>query len=113
MKSGNKKSEFNHRAVYGLIAVAGGLAVSILFLMSDGKPAGSQAADLKTLPETAAVESAPATPIQPPVAKVVEVPKLVSSDTHSETAKPVEMLKPAKAAAPKAKDRRPKIKDQS
>ena len=103
MKSGNKKSEFNHRAVYGLIAVAGGLAVSILFLMSDGKPAASQAADLKTLPETVAVETVPPTPTQPHVAKVAEAPKLVSSDTHSATAKPVELLKPTKATAPKAK----------
>ncbi len=99
MKSGNKKSEFNHRAVYGLIAVAGGLAVSILFLMSDGKPAASQAADLKPMPETAAVETVPATPTKAPVAKVVEAPKLVSSNAHSETAKPVELLKPAKPQA--------------
>lgn len=103
MKSGNlkKKSEFNHRAVYGLIAVAGGLAVSILFLMSDGKPAASQAAVVNPVPEAAAIDTAPA-------ARVVEAPKpaeaapLLVSNT-AETAKLQHVAKPVKAQAPIAK----------
>jgi pilus assembly protein CpaC len=87
MKSGNMKtkSDFNHRAVYGLIAVAGGLAVSILFLMSDGKPAGARAAEVKPQAAAVTIETAPVTEIvqtiKPVESAAVEVPPLVEGDS--------------------------------
>ena len=99
MNKKNVNSDLNRRAIYGLFAVAGLLAVSIVFLMSDTGPATSRAASVSPVVDIPVVETTPV--LRSAETTAVAVPTLIAPAPAMTLAK--EIAKPQPEAKIKAK----------